>query len=254
MFKGIAALIALLVGGGYLMGAFGGAGYSHDVSRPQTEVMAALEDLDITAQPGAPGSTAEAAGGVKPLFRLEKTADHMTWYVMSGDKVATAMTASFTPIDGGKGTRVRASVKRGDAPDDVVSPAFRSNGLTLGLFGMALEGEINKLTAPPPGNPEDCQKLRDQITESNLAANPPGESPSGLIQAIGNGAKTTMRLGAMEQQLRQAGCLNEGNGGGFSPVESHMAPADPSETSAPHERGGVHFEPGKPMVDPNAAH
>ena len=104
-----------------------GNGYSHVVDRPQSEVVAALEDLDISAQPGNPGTDPSRSGGVKPDIRLEKASDHMTWWVMAGDKVATIMTVTFEQLDGGKRTRVTTSVKRGDAPDDIVSPAFRSH-------------------------------------------------------------------------------------------------------------------------------
>lgn len=218
------AVLAMLLGiGGYFAGAFGGAGYSRTVGKPQAQVMHALTDLDITAQPGAPGSTAQAAGGVMPEIRLETADDHMTWYVMSGKQVATKMTATFTPLDGGKQTRVVASVERGDAPDDFVSPAFRSKGLTLALFSMALEGEFNKLTAPPRADPETCEKMMEQFRDANLADGM-ADRPQNLSQAIGAGAKATIRLNAMEAELRRAGCPTD-NGGPFKPVESHMAPA-----------------------------
>lgn len=245
MLKGLMFLAALVFAGGYFAGAFGGGGYSRTVGRPQAEVMAALEDLDITAQPGAPGSTAAAAGGIKPVFRLERAADHMTWYVMSGERVATMMTATFSPTDGGKGTLVKASVTRGDAPDDNVSPAFRSRGLTMGLFGMALEGELDKLTAPPAADAATCQRLLDRMTDGNLAATPQ-ERPGSLSQAMGGTAKTIMRLNAEQQQLRQAGCPTNDDGA-FRPVESQMAPAEPSIDS--QDSGNVSFEPGKPMID-----
>ncbi len=70
-------VVGLIGVGVYFSGVLGLGGYSRNVGRPPAEVMAALEDLDITAQPGAPGSTAEAAGGIKPVFRIEKAADHL---------------------------------------------------------------------------------------------------------------------------------------------------------------------------------
>lgn len=217
------AFLAMLLGiGGYFAGAFGGSAFSRTVARPQAQVMRALSDLDVTAQPGAPGSTAAAAGGVMPEIRLETADDHMTWYVMSGKQVATKMTATFTPIDGGKQTRVEASVERGDAPDDFVSPAFRSKGLTLALFSMALEGELNKLVAPPPADPATCERMMEQFRDANLADGV-GERPENLSQAIGAGAKATIRLNAMEAELRRAGCPTDN--GAFKPVESHMGPA-----------------------------
>eukprot|EP01035_Chromulina_nebulosa_P031415 gene31415-41887_t len=220
------AVLALLLGlGGYFAGAFGGAGYSRTVGKPQAQVMRALSDLDITAQPGAPGSTAAAAGGVKPEIRLETADDHMTWYVMSGKQVATRMTATFKPLDSGRQTRIEASVERGDAPDDFVSPAFRSKGLTLALFSMALEGEFNKLTAPPRADPETCARMMEQFRDGNLAAGGT-DRPENLSQAMGATARTVIRLNAMEAELRRAGCPTD-NDGTFHPVESHMAPAAP---------------------------
>lgn len=250
MFKGVLALLAIVGTGGYFAGAFGsGGGYARTVGKPQAEVMAALESLDVTAQPGAPGSTADAAGGVQPMFRLEKAADHMTWYVMSGDKVATAMTATFAPTDGGKATRVVASVERGDAPDDLVSPAFRSADLTMGLFGMALEGELDALTAPPPVDPAKCDEIRNEIMLGNMAAI--GGRPDNLQQAVGGTAKTVMRIAATAQQLRAAGCATDGNQGEFKPVSTMMGSGGDARSdagsSAPVD--GVSFEPGKPMID-----
>lgn len=221
--KGLAALALLLAIGSYFAGAFGGAGYSRVVGKPQPQVMRALADLDITAQPGAPGSTAAASGGVMPVIRLETADDHMTWYVMSGSQVATKMTATFKPVDSGRQTRVEASVERGDAPDDLVSPAFRSRGLTLGLFSMAVEGELNKLVAPPRADAETCARMMDKFRDSNLAAGA-ADPPGSLGQAIGGTAKTIIRLNAMEAELRRAGCPVEDDGK-FHPVESHMGPA-----------------------------
>ena len=247
MFKGIFVLAALLFAGGYVAGAFGGGSYARTVGRPQAEVMAALESLDVTAQPGAPGSTADAADEIQPLFRLVKAADRMTWYVMSGDKVSTTMTAVFTPTEGGKATRVTASVERGDAPDDLVSPAFRSEGLTMGLFGMALEGELNALTAPPRADPARCQAIMDGMMAGNMAAL--GDKPENLTQAMGGTAKTVMRLHAMEAQLRQAGCPTDGNGGEFREVSNMMGSGGVSGDARRVHSDEVSFEPGKPMID-----
>ena len=132
-------------------------------------MVAALEDLDITAQPGNPGTDPNASGGVKPEIRLEKAADHMTWWVMSGNQVAVTMTTSFEPLDGGKQTRVTTSVARGDAPDERVSPAFRSPGATSAFFAMAVDGELNKLTAPRAASAETCNALMERFRDENLA-------------------------------------------------------------------------------------
>jgi hypothetical protein len=211
-----------------------GNGYSHVVDRPQADVVAALEDLDISAQPGNPGSTADSAGGVKPDIRLEKAADHMTWWVMAGDKVATVMTATFEQIDGGKRTRVTTSVKRGDAPDDVVSPAFRSTGVMSGLFSLAVEGELNKLTDGPRASAEDCARMVEawRVAGENDMMNRPREDPKNLTQAIGEGARNTIKLQAMADKLRRAGCPM-GGGGDFKPVSREMQPGDVSTTEYP---------------------
>lgn len=253
MLKGAVVFAFLFAAIGYVFGAFGTGGYSRTVSRPPAEVMAALERLDITAQPGAPGSTAAAAGGVKPLFRLAKGPDRMTWYVMSGDKVATAMTASFDPVDGGRGTRIRTAVERGDAPDDVVSPAFRSKGLTMALFGMAIEGQVNKLVAPPAASAETCQKLIDAMTDDNRLALGNGQ-PGNLTQGFANGAHTLMRLNAMEAELRRNGC-DTNNDGSFHAVRSEMGPADPpgepeSRPEWSSRATGSYTAADRPMLDP----
>ncbi|QDZ08803.1 hypothetical protein FPZ24_16105 [Sphingomonas panacisoli] len=177
-----------------------GNGYSHVVDRPQADVVAALEDLDISAQPGNPGTDPSLSGGVKPDIRLEKAADHMTWWVMAGDKVATTMTATFEQLDGGKRTRVTTSVQRGNASDDVVSPAFRSTGITSGLFSMAVEGELNKLTDGPRASAEDCQKLVEEWRMSGIE-DAPRDRPENLTQAIGEGARNAIKLQAMADKL-----------------------------------------------------
>lgn len=243
MFKGVALMAVLLFAGGYFLGAFGPQAYSRTVSRPPAAVMAALEDLDLTAQPGAPGSTAEAAGGIKPLFRLVKGADRMTWYVMSGDKVATAMTALFEPVDGGKATRIRTNVERGNAPDDFVSPAFRSKGLTM--------AQVNKLVAPAAASAETCQKLLDGFRDSNIAALPQA-GPVDFREGMANGAKTIIRLNAMEAELRRNGCNTNGNDGPFRSVEQHMAPAESGNGMAADDlpAGMATTRPDAPMLDP----
>lgn len=238
IFTGLLALA--LAGCGWI-----GNGYSHVVDRPQADVVAALEDLDISAQPGSPGSDADSAGIVKPDIRLEKAADHMTWWVMAGDKVATVMTASFEQIDGGKRTRVTTSVKRGDAPDDMVSPAFRSTGVMSGLFSLAVEGELNKLTDGPRASAADCAKMVEawRVAGETEMMDRPRDDPKNLTQAIAAGARNTIKLQAMADALRRAGCPM---GGDFRKVSSDMQPADddspsdypgPRETSRPDTSG-----------------
>jgi hypothetical protein len=231
MVKGIGLLALLLFVGGYVAGAFGPKNYSRVVGRPEVDVVRALEHLDVTAQPGSPGTDPAASGGIKPLFRLEQAPGRMTWYVMSGDKVATRMIATLEPIDSGRQTRVSTAVERGDAPDDFVSPAFRSKGLTMALFGMAIESELNKLVAPPAADPVTCRDALDRFTDANIAGGSL-DRPGNLTQAVGAQAQMVMRLHAEEAELRRIGCSTD-NGGAFRPVESQMRPAEPARDSSP---------------------
>lgn len=241
---------ALLIGGLYAGGVLGG-GYAREVGRPQGEVMRALEDLDITAQPGAPGTDPARSGGVKPLFRLERTADSMTWIVMSGNQVATRMIADFKAIDSTH-TKVTAHVERGDAPDDFVSPAFRSKGVTLGLFSMALEGELNELTGPAT-DVAGCERLmeglQDRMTDAAVARYEAGErQPASLSAAMGDTARTVMTLHAVEGERRRLGCKDADPNSFTAPTQLMRAADDaPAQT-----RDGVSFVPGKPMIDPSA--
>lgn len=250
MIKSGVALGTVMAVGAYFSGAFD-TGYSRVVQRPPAQVMAALEDLDITAQPGAPGTDPSRSGGVKPLFRLAKGPNAMTWYVMSGDQVATRMTATLEPLNGGAETRVTTSVERGDAPDDRVSPAFRSVGLTKALFSMAVEGELNQLTRPAiTKTAEECQEIfaRD-MAGAGMRMDEASRNGS-LTQAIGAGAMTTLKMHATQDHMRQAGCDVDGGSGGFKPVSNEMKPAMAADQPADWDRDdGVKFQPGKPMVD-----
>jgi hypothetical protein len=237
----LAGAAALILGGYYM---FGGAGsYSRVVDRPIAEVMASLEDLDIREQPGSPGTDPSRSGGVLPVFTHARTPDGMAWTVMSGKDVAVTMTAHLVAIDGGKRTKVTASVARGNASDDFVSPAFRSTGLTSALFAMALDAELDELTAPPPGNPAKCAALFERFQEGNLAL-PDLHERSGLKDAIGDVATATTRIAAFQQEARRMGCAPP-SGGEFREVSNRMGAADPAP--AP----GVTIAPGAPMIDPN---
>ena len=185
--KAMILMMPLALGGLWASGALGGSTYSRDVDRSPAQVMAALSDLDVRGQPGAPGTDAAASGGV--------------------------------------------------------SPAFRSEGITLGLFTMAIEGELNELTGPPRRSLAECQQLEQDL----LMANSGGLTgrPENLKEGLGNGARTVIRLHAVEGELRRQGCDTSGRGGGdFADVESRMVGEGP-----PPEAGGVNFEPGQPMVD-----
>ena len=241
MLKAIGFAAPLLAGAYFFAGSFGL--YSRSVDRPVAEVMASLDDLDITEQPGAPGSDASRSGGIQPLFRLEPGPNSMTWVVMSGEQVATRMTARFEPIDGGRRTKVSAEVDRGSAPDDFVSPAFRSEGLTMALFAMALEAELDELTLPA-GDPQKCDQLLADFAARNMASIDMQRQDS-LKDAVGDTATIIMRLNAMEAELRRNGCSTK-SAGEFREISNEMG----SGSASPRARQpNVSFEPGKPMVD-----
>ncbi|HET9428633.1 MAG TPA: hypothetical protein VFO69_09770 [Allosphingosinicella sp.] len=247
--KAFILVAPLALGGLWASGALGGSTYSRDVDRSPAQVMAALADLDVRGQPGSPGTDPAASGGVAPLFRTERGNNQISLVVMSGDKVATRMTAFLEPLDGGARTRVTAAVERGDAPDDFVSPAFRSEGITLGLFTMAIEGELNELTGPPQRSLAECQQLEQDLLMANSGGL--GGRPESFKEGIGSGAQTIMRLHAVEAELRRQGCdTNRRGGGDVADVDSRMLGAGPPpEMDEAAGTGGVNFEPGQPMVD-----
>lgn len=211
MFLKSFGLVPLLIGGFYVAGVFGAGGYARDVARPPAEVLEALADLDITAQPGSPGTDASRSGGVQPVFLLERESDRMIWTVMSGDKVAIRMIAV---VKGAKdGSRVTAFVERGDAPDELVSPAFRSTGITMGLFGSALDDELGDLTAAAAADPAVCEALLARFEMENMALGM-GTDPNDLGQAIGATARIAMQLRAQHDELQSKGCVTKRASGG----------------------------------------
>lgn len=245
-----------VLGGGTLTAAalyFGGVfdtSYSRVVGRPPADVSNALVDLDITAAPGEPGSEATQSGGVRPVIRLERGTDKLVWVVMSGNKVATRMIAHLEPVDGGKQTRVWAEVERGDAADDYVSPAFRSKNLTLGLFSVVLEAELNQLIAGGTGWGEHCQAILDRVkaegearAEANFAE--AAEQGPNLGAAMGRVAKMNLQLNAIDTELRNAGCNPDRPNRGMRQVEQRMTAGESGRDVHPD----VSFEPGKPMID-----
>ena len=235
--KSFVTLGSLVAAGAYFSGSFGSS-YERVVGASPEEVRAALADLDIREAPGEPGSDPFASGGVAPLFELSRQGEDMVWTVMSGDKVAIRLTAHLEPVDGGRQTRVTASYERGDAPDDFISPAFRSKGVTLGLFGTVLEDELDDLTRPATADATTCQEIMDDFQNGA----PPGHQQTGFAGV----SKTALRLHALESKLKAAGCDT-----GFKKFENVEAqldgPGAPVLDDGPSS--GNSFEPGKPMVD-----
>ncbi|RYF02294.1 MAG: hypothetical protein EOO77_32730 [Oxalobacteraceae bacterium] len=212
------ALALALVGGAWFSGVFEHR-YERIVDKPPSEVRTTLDRLDIGAQPGAPGSDPSRSGGIASLITHEASAGGVTWTVHSGDKVATQMIADLVPVDEGRKTRVTAHVVRGDAPDDFVAPAFRSTGVTLGLFTMALEDRLNALMLPK-GDPARCSQLIEDLASQGPSAD--ARHQDSLGDAMGDTAKAMMRLSAMEAELRRNGCPTDGNTGEFRPVREEM--------------------------------
>ena len=229
--------------GAYLMGAFSGS-YSRVVGASPDEVRSALMDLDIREAPGEPATDPTRSGGIEPTFLLSQQGDDMVWTVMSRDDVAVRMIAHLQPVDGGRRTKVTASIERGNAPDDFVAPAFRSSSVTLGLFGMVLDSELDELVAPAAADPATCQKIMDEFEAGNIA-DADLHSRDNLSDAFGDTAKIAMKLGALESKLKAAGCPVN-NGGPFRPISSEMSDSSSSDSGS---SGEVRFDPGKPMID-----
>lgn len=223
--------------GGWYFTSGSGTGFSQEVDKSPQQVLAAIADLDIRRQPGAPGTNAAASGGVPSEFRTERTADGISFVVMSGNQVATRMIAHVEPLDGGRRSRVTAEVVRGEAPDERVAPAFRSNGVTLGLFSAALRDELGTATSPPRKSLEECRQLEIQL----LDANPPTD----------NGMEAMRAIHRMSRELRSQGC-NPGEAvrlNGPMPEASERMGAAPPHAARGAPPPGPSFEPGRPMVD-----
>ena len=204
------------VGGMWATGMFD-PNYSRVVDRPPAQVAAAIADLDIRDAEGAPGTDPSRSGGVAPTFSVEEDADRVSYIVLANGQVATKMTAWLKPIDNGTRTKVTATVERGDAPDDYVAPAFRSTGVTMGLFSMMLEEEIDKLVFPPKAWTAACDEIMARFENG-----PIGEEPQSMTQAMGQGAKTAMVLGQLDKDLKAAGCPSESNTGAFREPVEHL--------------------------------
>lgn len=169
---GAAAPVAL--GALYFMGALTGPAYSQDIDQPPERVAEALADIDLAVLPTGDG---EAYSSVPPVT-MKRTADGLSWTVMSGEEVAMTMTASLTPLDGGSRTRVTGTVEKGSLSDpNSVSPAFRTPGMMEKLFSMALGAELAEFTAA--GDPRKLAEAKLQkemasglMVAGQVAANP----------------------------------------------------------------------------------
>jgi hypothetical protein len=229
--------------GAYAMGSFSGSN-ARVVGASPDAVRSALMDLDIREAPGEPATDPSRSGGVEPTFLLSQEGDDMVWTVMSRNDVAVRLIAHLEPVDGGKQTKVTASVERGNAPDDFVAPAFRDRNVTLGLFNAVLNSELDELVAPPLADEATCQKIMDDFAAGN-AADGDLQRHDNISDAFGDTAKLSLKLSALEGKLKAAGCPMK-DGGPFRPVSSQLSDSS-SAPSSPN--GEVRFEPGKPMID-----
>ncbi|MEM6492937.1 MAG: hypothetical protein AAF650_01030 [Pseudomonadota bacterium] len=202
---GLAAIFAILGLWGLLLFITGPIWSDHS---PQ-QVLEGLADLDIRKQPGEPGSTAEAAGGVLPEFRRTRSGRTMRWNVMSGDDIATTMTAQ---VKSGwlYGSYIEADVKRGNAPDARTSPAFQSEAITLGLFRSAISDAVGLIGSPGWG-PGCAEKHADMLAE--------------------HGAFTFVV--SKRDDLYAMGCDTAAMPNDFVPVTSALEAAGPTDKSSP---------------------
>lgn len=205
--KSFALLGAATVGGAWAFGAFDE--YPRTVEGSPETIMAELADLDIRELPGSPGTDAAAAGGVKPRFQLERGENRMDWFVMSGSQVATRMTAFLEPVDGGTNTRITYEIERGDSPDEMTSPAFRSESMTGSLFQLALNTEIDEINAPGWG--PECDAIAQNIMGGVVGIGDPEAmanweekgDPADRIKQVG---KVALKLGNARKEMLAAGC------------------------------------------------
>ncbi len=234
-----------MAGGAALLGGLGWmlvpASYHRTVDRPPHEVAAAIADLDIRDAPGSPGTDPMASGGELPTFVVETAPNEVSYIVMAHGEVAVRMIATLTPIDGGARTKVTASVERGPAPDDYVSPAFRSTGITLGLFAALLEDELDDLVFKiGPWGPH-CDVVFQRFENRNLA-NGAMNQPTGLTDAVAGTAKGVMSISMLDKELKAAGCPPNANGDaprdedGFIEVRDTLSAGNPPSVRVHHDR------------------
>lgn len=235
----VKALVALAMLVGAVLYFTHDAAYARVVDAPPGAVAEALADLDITTAPGAPGTDPMRSGGVPSDFAVGREGEDMVWTVTNGGEVAVRMVAHLAPLAGGK-TKVTLDYQRGPAPDDHVAPAFRSKGITLGLFAMAIEGKLDALTMPAHEWTSECDDIMTRF--EGTGGDFMGPQQHSLPQAVGHTAATAMRLAQLDKELKAAGCP-VGDDGQFHEVSSQLKESDSSGPGSPP------YVPGKPMVD-----
>ena len=242
--KAFVALAALVGAAMYFMH---DSGYHREVAASPDKVRAALYALDITSAPGAPGTDSLNSGGVPSNFAVTRDGDDMVWTVTNGGDVAVRMIAHLEPADGGAHTIVTARYERGDAPDDHVAPAFRSRGVTLGLFAMVLEDKLDSLTMPAGQWTAECDAIMVRLEQANAASG--GTQTGGSLgQAFARTSRVSMNLAVADKEMKAAGCPQH-NSNSFEDVESHMAdaPSAPLFDERPPEARDP--RPGEPMIN-----
>ena len=205
-FMAIAAMVGAIM---YFMH---DGGYHREVGASPDKVRAALYSLDVRTAPGAPGTDPMNSGGVPSNFAVTQEGDDMVWTVTNGNDVAVRMIAHLEAVDGGAHTKVTARIERGNAPDDHVAPAFRSKGVTMGLFAMVLEDKLDSLVMPAAGEwSAKCDEIWSRVEQANAAAGGMEQSSS-IGQAMGKTARLSMNLAAGDKELKAAGCpVKSGN-------------------------------------------
>lgn len=223
--KACGILTPVAAGGLWFSGALAGNAYSHDFPDAHIDSVAvALSDLDVTGLPQP--STEKSKNGPNfefgfmavPRIRSERTSEGYNWYVMSGDETAMQLTATLTPINGDKGTRVRGYVKKGSLSEpSKVAPMYYTPGAMETLFGMALEAE---LAGFGPGTPAEKAARRAKAENDRRRA-------QGAMAA----AQIAANPGAMQQDMQRM----------MTEVSAEMTKQAP-------DQGDAMFVPGKPMV------
>ena len=239
-------MMKLIAGAGALAAAYAlfaqDSGYSRTVAAPPPAVATALGDLDFADAPGAPGTDPARSGGVPSSFALTREGNDLAWTVRNGDEVAVRLIAHLEPVGSDK-TKVTLDYQRGNAPDDHVAPAFRSRGISLGLFAMVIEEELDRLTMPPKQWTAACDAIIERF-RGEFGQYEGVSPPASLTEAFGLTAKTAMRLSALDKELKAKGCPTETNRD-FAPISNEMGNASPEAVADPR----VSYAPGKPMID-----